>query len=106
MKNYIQEGEVWPFTATANVASGDLVAVGSVVGVAITDVANGASGLIQTEGVFEVGKETGAISQGDALYLKATTGKVTTASEGNVLVGYAFASALSAGITVEVKINF
>lgn len=106
MKNYIQEGEVWPFTAAATIAAGDLVAVSTIVGVAISDVASGASGLIQTSGVFEVGKETGAIAQGDSLYLKATTKKVTTTSADNVFVGYAFSSALSADTTVQVKINF
>jgi len=106
MKNYIQQGEIMPFTAEAAVSSGDLVKVSSVVGVAVASVAEGDTGSMQIVGVFEVPKETGAIDQGEALYYKASTGKVTTTATGNTFAGYAFSSAISADSTVQIKINF
>lgn len=106
MKNYIQQGDIMPFTAAAAVTSGDLVKVGSVIGVSVTTVAQGDTGAAQIVGVFEVGKEAVAIDQGDALYYKSATGKVTTASTGNTFAGYAFASAAAGDSTVHIKINF
>lgn len=107
MKNFVQNGDYVSFTAGADVKSGDLVQVGSIHGVAVTDVANGAVGTICRKGVFTLNKQTGASTDavaaaGDPVYFK--TGKVTGNSDSgsNKLVGYALAAAAQAATTVQV----
>ena len=64
--NYIQDGAVidWTNSGTA-VSSGDVVAIGTngdaILGVALVDIANGATGSVQIEGVFEVPKADAAV---------------------------------------------
>ena len=64
--NYIQDGAVidWTNGGTA-VSSGDVVAIGTngdaILGVALVDIANGATGSVQIEGVFEVPKADAAV---------------------------------------------
>jgi predicted RecA/RadA family phage recombinase len=59
--NYKQEGEVIQYTAGANITSGQVVAIGNVLGVAKVAIANGASGSVALEGVFTVPKVAGAV---------------------------------------------
>ena len=69
-KNYIQPGEVidWTNGTGSAVASGAVVAVGQMLGVALVDIANGATGSVQIKGVFEVPKVSGAvIAAGESL---------------------------------------
>lgn len=106
MKNYIQQGELMPFTAAADVTTGDLVKVNNIVGVAVASYASGDTGQMQIVGVFDVPKKAVAIEQGDALYLELSTGKVTNTATGNTFAGYAFGSAASGDSTVYLKINF
>lgn len=61
MKNYKQDGDRLRFTAGATTTSGQVVRVGTILGVATTDVANGAVGELATEGVFSVPKVSGAV---------------------------------------------
>lgn len=68
--NYQQPGEVLDFVnATgAAVASGAVVPVGNILGVALTDIADGATGSVQIQGVFVCPKVSGAvIAQGESL---------------------------------------
>lgn len=68
MKNYVQEGDCMPFTAGATTTSGQVVVIGNTLGVATTDVANGATGTACIEGVFTVPKVAGAvIAAGESL---------------------------------------
>jgi predicted RecA/RadA family phage recombinase len=59
--NYRQPGEVILHTAGANIASGRVVRVGKILGVALKDIASGATGEVQISGVFEVTKVSGAV---------------------------------------------
>lgn len=66
--NQTQHGESIVITAGANITSGQVVRVGQLLGVAITDIANGSTGAIALEGVFTVPKVSGAvIAQGESL---------------------------------------
>jgi predicted RecA/RadA family phage recombinase len=66
--NYEQNGKVITITAGANITSGQVVKVGQLLGVAIADIANGAQGPVQIEGVFRCPKVSGAvIAQGESL---------------------------------------
>lgn len=66
--NYQQEGDVIQYTAGATKTSGQVVNIGNMLGVCLTDIANGAIGPVALEGVFEVPKVSGAvIAQGESL---------------------------------------
>lgn len=104
-KNFIQPGHVIEHSPAAAVSSGDVVVIGNVLGVALSDIAVGASGQVQITGVFSCPKVSAAvIKAGESLTwdVSATafddnaavpaTGDVTGAS------AVAFADA-AAGIT-------
>ncbi len=66
--NYEQAGNVITITAGATITSGQVVKVGQLLGVAIADIANGAQGQVQIQGVFRVPKVSAAvIAQGESL---------------------------------------
>lgn len=69
-KNYVSEGDVIPWTNTTGsaVASGQVVAMGHTLGVALVAIAAGATGAVAIEGVFTVPKVSGAVFvQGEKL---------------------------------------
>lgn len=106
--NYLQPGEVIDYTPSGSpVSSGDVVVIGTRIGVALTDIAVGEPGSVQTEGVFRLPKTAGvgeAIAQGVDVYWD---GAVITASDGagaNTPAGYVFAAAGDNDATVAVKL--
>lgn len=71
-KNYVKEGETLTITAGANLVSGQVVRVGNILAVALTDIANGAQGEVGF-GVFTVPKVSGAvIANGESLLWDAS----------------------------------
>lgn len=104
MKNYIQKGDTLEFTAASDVKSGEMVLVGNIVGVAVNDVANGATGVVNVTGVYEVPKEADAISKGASLYFKASTKSLTTTAQGNTFAGWAWSDQLAGDGTVLVHL--
>jgi predicted RecA/RadA family phage recombinase len=75
MKNYIQPGNTitWTNTGETDVASGDVVVVGSILGVAAVAIPAGASGELATSGVFECPKAASAvIAQGEGVIWDAS----------------------------------
>lgn len=60
-KNFIKPGEHLSFTASAATASGAGVVLGTLLGVSLTTVANGASGEAAVEGVWEMPKASAAV---------------------------------------------
>ena len=108
MKNMIAEGKTLTYTngTGSDIASGDLVIIGTRVGVAAVDIANGASGTVAISGVFEVPKEASlVVAQGDLLYADATSGELDKTAEAQTLAGYAYAAELAASTTVKVVLN-
>lgn len=90
MKNFLQPGRIVPVTAPADVHSGDLVMVGKMFGVAVTDAANGAPLEICTEGVFTLPKISAqAWTQGAAVYWDAAESKATSTASTNTMIGHA-----------------
>ena len=57
----VQAGNVIDYTAGATIASGDVVVIGNIIGVALGDIANGATGSVATRGVFTVPKVSAAV---------------------------------------------
>jgi predicted RecA/RadA family phage recombinase len=96
LKNYIQPGNVIPFTAGSAITSGDVVEVGTLIGIATNDVANGEQGELALTGVFEVAKATADTpSAGAKAYWDGT--EATTTATANTLMGV-FVHAYGAGI--------
>ena len=91
-------------TVGADVASGDVVVAGSLVGVATTSAKNGEECEVSLTGVYELAKATGAISQGAKVYFVSADKNFTTTASGNTLAGYAFKAAASGDTTVLVKL--
>lgn len=60
-KNYIKPGEHLTYTAGADIASGSGVLLGTLLGVALTTLASGASGEAAVEGVWELPKASAAV---------------------------------------------
>jgi predicted RecA/RadA family phage recombinase len=50
---FVQVGNVVDYTAGADISAGDLVLMSHTIGVALTDIANGDTGAVAIEGVFE-----------------------------------------------------
>ena len=108
MKNFIQPGKVVTVIAPRAVASGELVVVGLLAGVAQHDAANGAPVEIATEGVFDLAKTSAQAwaTVGLPIYAIPATGLVTTATTaGNVLIGTNLATAANPSATGRVRLN-
>lgn len=106
MKNAISTGSVIPYTASSAVSSGQVVLIGTKVGVAIADIASGATGSVQMTGEFLVTKlSTDVVAQGVALYWDNTNKRLTTTASGNTYAGYATQAAGNGVATVQININ-
>lgn len=65
---YSQAGNVIQHTAAADIASGDVVKIGNLLGVALVDIPNGSTGAVSLSGVFLAPKVSGAvIAKGETL---------------------------------------
>lgn len=99
MKNYICEGErIQAVAGSGGVTSGSIVFIGNIRAVAITSAAETEVYTAMVEGVFEIAKETGAITIGQALYV-TSTGTITATASGNQFVGFAYEAAASGDAT-------
>lgn len=107
MKNLVQKGDVLQLTPGADVASGVGYLFGtSLFGVACADVASGATGSFQVEGVVEISKTSAlAISTGDRLFWDATNKVVNKTLTSQQCVGIAVADAANPSATVLMKIG-
>lgn len=66
--NYVAAGNVLDHIASGAIASGEVVVMGNILGVALDDIANTETGPVQIKGVFTVPKVSGAvIAQGESL---------------------------------------
>ena len=102
---YWQKGEVLDYKASAAVKNGEVVSLGTRIGVAGEDIAAGETGHLHVVGVFEMPKATStAITMGAAVYYDAGAGVITTTSASNVPAGYAAAAAPANDATVLVKL--
>ena len=109
MAREIQPGRTISYTATGNIANGEIKELGSALfGVAPVAAVTGDLVDMQVEGVFSVGKIAAALTsfaQGAKVYAKATGGvlKVTGVATGNQL-GTAWAAAATGDTTATVKL--
>ncbi|PKR54408.1 DUF2190 family protein [Thalassospira marina] len=113
MKNYIQAGAslLWLNNTGAIVSSGAPVVVGNQIGVAAVDIANGESGTVHMENVFNLPKSAGsAIVQGDAVIYDVSASAFVpssaVAAEGDIVGACtAWEAGEAAATAIAVKIN-
>lgn len=99
-------GKVMDYVAAALIASGAVLVIGVKVGVALTDIPNGATGSVQMAGVFELPKlSTDVMAQGALVYWDAGNSRLTTTVGANVLAGYVFAAAGNGPAVVQIVLN-
>ncbi len=114
MKNLYKHGDEFPVTnpsSTVGIASGDVVAIGDVIGVAIGDILPLSKGTVQVSGVFILAKKTSQVwAQGAKVYWDPVNKVFTTAVDDGgspatafVHAGWAYYAALSADTTGYVK---
>jgi predicted RecA/RadA family phage recombinase len=105
MKNFIKKGHTLNYVNNGDdtIASGSVVIIGKLAGVAEADILPDEIGSVLIEGVFILSKATGfAIAQGDQLYYNAVTGITKTVTD--TVIGVAFEAALTAETIVTVKL--
>ena len=104
MASYVQKGDVLDYTPGTAVAAGDVVVIGSLVGVAPRPIAANALGSLAVEGVFSMPCATGATgAQGSSINWYATSG-VAHASTG-VTAGKLAKDRAATDTTVDVILN-
>ena len=90
MRNYIQPGHAITLAAPYDVASGDVLLVGSIFGVATHDASTGAEIEAQLTGVVEITKVgTQAWIAGARVYWDDTNKRATNVATDNTLIGVA-----------------
>ncbi len=105
---FIHDGESIDYTPGSNVAAGDVVVQGDLVGVAKRDIVANALGALAVTGVFDVPKATGAstaIASGAKVYWNATTQQATTTTSGNKYLGKTLKATADADTTVRVRLE-
>lgn len=104
---YIQNGSNINYTngGASDIAAGDVVGLGTRIGIAAAAIPVGALGTVITEGVFEAPAiSTAAFALGDQVYWDATAEKLTNVSEGNTLAGWCIAAKAESGATARIKL--
>lgn len=105
-KNYVQDGKTIPLVnaGSDDILSGEPVAVGKLIAVAITDIPPGQTGDGFAEGVFLLPKlPADAVTAGEVVYLK--DGKIQIEATDAVEAGIAWEDAEANVTVIEVKIN-
>ncbi len=103
---FVHAGASIEYTPAADVAAGDVVVQGDLVGVAKLDIRAGQLGALAVEGVFDFPKNTGvAYTVGQILYWDDTNNVVTTTATGNKQLGKVVRAAAAADATVRVRLS-
>lgn len=108
-KNFIQEGGTIEHVVSADITSGSVLIIGGLVAIALGDVANGETGVFAIEGVWELPKSAGVLTQGSTIDYDIETSEFTsiaTPTAGDLTgCGVVFADAADTDTTMWVKIN-
>lgn len=104
---HVQKGQTIDYyNGEAAIGYGDIVPIVSRVAVAGEDIPAGATGSLQTEGVWEMPAVTNAaFAVGDALYWDATAGNLTKTASGNTPAGWCVESKATSTATAKIKIG-
>ena len=103
---YVQRGESIDYTPETDVAAGDIIKVGSLVGVAKLDIKAGELGALALVGVYEIATGGAAVAIGAVVSVDPATGKVVAAgASGAVKCGHAVTAAPASDETVNVRLT-
>jgi predicted RecA/RadA family phage recombinase len=103
---FVHAGASIDYTPAADVAAGDVVVQGDLVGVAKLDIKAGQLGALAVEGVFDFAKATGsAVTVGALVYWNATAQQATTTATGNKLLGKCVRAAAAADARVRFRLS-
>ncbi len=105
---FVHDGASIDYTPAADVAAGDVVVQGELVGVAKLDIKANTLGALAVAGVFDFAKATGggtAITAGANVYWDDTNNVATTTATGNKLIGKCVKAAADADATVRVRMS-
>ena len=100
---FVHDGLAIDYTPTVNVAAGEIVALGNLVGIARVDIPANTLGALAVVGVFDVSKGASAFAAGDAVYFDSAT--KTAVSEGDLYLGRAVRAATEAETVVRVRLE-
>jgi predicted RecA/RadA family phage recombinase len=101
---FVHEGQSIDYTPSADVAAGEVVVQGKLVGVARIAIEANKLGALAVEGVYDVTKDSSTVEAGDPVYWDAVAKKATTTVAGNAYMGLAIKDAASGAATVRVKL--
>ena len=102
---YIQRGESIDYTPAADVAAGDIVKIGRIVGIAKLDIKAGELGALAVVGVYEIATGGAAVDPGDLVCVDPATGSVCAESAaGAIRLGHAVTKAEPTDTTVHVRL--
>jgi predicted RecA/RadA family phage recombinase len=105
---FVQDGRAIDYTPSADVAAGDVVVQGDLVGVARSPIPANAPGSLATTGIFGFPKATGTssgIAAGTKVYWDATNKVVTATVGSNKFLGKTTKAAADADATVQVRLS-
>ena len=107
MAVFVEKGNQIDYTPTADVAAGDVVVQGELVGVAKQPIAANVVGALAVDGVFDFPKGVGVIAAGANVYWDEADGEATTDADSgtNKLIGKVVKAAASADTTVRVRLS-
>ena len=104
--DFVQDGTAVDYTPAGDVAAGDVVVQGDLVGITKRDITAGQLGALAVQGVFDVVKDAGVtIAAGAKVYWDATNSFAVTTASGNKLMGKCVLAAASAETSVRVRLN-
>lgn len=105
---FVQQGEQIDYTPSADVAAGDVVVQGDLVGIARTPIPAGTPGSLAVAGVFDLSKASATeFAAGAKVYWDATNKLAVTSDGGgaNKLLGKAVRAAGAGATTVRVRLS-
>jgi predicted RecA/RadA family phage recombinase len=107
MKNFIEAGDTLTVPApSGGVASGGVVIIGSLIGIAGSTATAGVNVAVKTRGVFELPKVSAqAWTVGAPIYWDAGAGNATTTATDNTAIGYATDAAANPSAVGRVRIG-
>ncbi len=100
---FVHEGAATDYTPGADVAAGDVVVQGDLVGVAKLDIKANKLGALAVQGVFDFAKAAGALAVGTIVYWDNVAKVVTTTAAGNKQVGKVVRAAAATDATARVR---
>ena len=102
---YVQRGESIDYIPETDVAAGDIIKIGSLVGVAKLDIKAGELGALAVVGVYEIATGGAAVAMGDVVSVDPATGRVAASgASGAVKFGHAVTAATASDATVNVRL--